>query len=322
MLWDISIAGLDDAIRHHLNHLADFGILMVDREWKIVRTNRGASSLLGAADDLAGVAFQGLLGEGAEFPPGWEFAVPGAPPLDLESVKASQRSMILRVPGGVAVECRGYFWAGSELGLVTLERRTQVDLRSLETMTQIRNEFTTSARELSKKNAELLAANETITRLLNTDDLTGIPNRRKLRADLHREVSFASRHGAPLCLLYFDLDYFKRVNDQLGHDAGDRVLAAFAGRLRELVRVEDHLGRIGGEEFVAVLPGTELSGATALAERIRASMHLEPVLPELLVTVSVGVAEWIPEEDIEQFLKRADEALYGAKGAGRDRVVS
>jgi diguanylate cyclase (GGDEF)-like protein len=121
-----------------------------------------------------------------------------------------------------------------------------------------------------------------------------------------------------------DLDDFKRVNDAYGHEAGDRVLVAFASRLRESVRESDLVARLGGEEFALVLPEIDLDGALAMAERVRRRLTDEPIgaagAVTLLVTASFGVAEASAAPDWSALLRRADAALYAAKGAGKNRV--
>jgi two-component system, cell cycle response regulator len=133
------------------------------------------------------------------------------------------------------------------------------------------------------------------------------------------------RHGRPISVIMCDLDHFKQVNDLHGHGAGDIVLVGFGDRVRQKLRGTDLAGRIGGEEFLLVLPETEVAGALLLAERLRASLsdtpHLLPKGP-IQVTCSFGVAQWVQEDkDAGALLGRADEALYAAKRQGRNKVV-
>ena len=132
-------------------------------------------------------------------------------------------------------------------------------------------------------------------------------------------VSAARRHERPLTIAIVDIDHFKSVNDTHGHAAGDRVLAAVAGSLREQLRAEDQLGRLGGEEFLVLLPDTDSAAAGHVAEKLRAEVAAAPT--PVPVTVSIGVAGWDGETP-EDLLHRADEALYAAKQAGRDRVLA
>ena len=130
------------------------------------------------------------------------------------------------------------------------------------------------------------------------------------------------RHGTPLALVSLDLDGLKRVNDSAGHEAGDEVLTSFAALLAALCRAEDLPARLGGDEFCVLLPGTELAGAQGLAERVLAAVRSCGALAQRGVTVSAGVAQWSSKELPDDFLRRADKALYAAKRAGGDAVKS
>ncbi len=161
-----------------------------------------------------------------------------------------------------------------------------------------------------------------------TDELTGLYNRRYLFAHLSEVLGRIPESGNETALMLFDIDHFKQVNDRFGHPAGDEVLRELAGRAMRQVRSVDLVGRLGGEEFVVVMPETSLSGAVVVAERLRAAVADEPfILKEnggkLPITVSVGIAvTGVEKETQESLLKRADEALYAAKNAGRNRVVA
>jgi two-component system cell cycle response regulator len=170
--------------------------------------------------------------------------------------------------------------------------------------------------ELRRRNAEL----ETLTR---TDALTGICNRRHLEERLHDMLSAAHRHHQPAAVLMIDVDHFKRVNDTLGHAGGDAVLRQVADRLHQRVRLEDVVGRWGGEEFLVLGAATDATAAEALAGRLLAAVAGSPFAIEgagdVGVTVSIGCAAGI--DDAEALLRRADAALYEAKAKGRNRVV-
>jgi two-component system cell cycle response regulator len=161
---------------------------------------------------------------------------------------------------------------------------------------------------------EIVAQAERLEALLFEDPLTGLSNRRFILTQLGGMVSGARRHDRPLTIAIIDVDNFKTVNDTRGHAEGDRVLAAVAHALREHLRAEDQLGRLGGEEFLALLPETDARAANKAAEKMRASVA------EVGVTVSIGWAAWGGEE-ADELLGRADDALYTAKARGRDCVV-
>lgn len=161
-----------------------------------------------------------------------------------------------------------------------------------------------------------------IARRSQIDGLTKLPNREAFERRLAEECERAVRHQQPVALCFIDIDYFKSVNDSLGHGYGDAVLAAVAESLRAAARTIDIVARYGGEEFVVIAPGTWSSDAVVLAERLRKSVStLRPDSLDQPVTISVGVAG-LPEHaaDAESLLRRADEALYVAKRAGRDRT--
>lgn len=161
-----------------------------------------------------------------------------------------------------------------------------------------------------------------------TDELTGLYNRRYLFAHLNEVLGRVSDGGGQTAVMLFDIDHFKLVNDRYGHPAGDEVLRELAGRAVRQVRSVDLVGRLGGEEFVVVMPETSLSGAVVVAERLRTAVADAPfVLREdgakLPVTVSIGIAvTGVEDETQESLLKRADDALYAAKRDGRNRTVT
>jgi len=176
--------------------------------------------------------------------------------------------------------------------------------------------------ELVDKAAALKEANVAITRIAATDHLTGLANRRSYYASLKRAVSLARRHGSLLTLVSLDLDGLKGVNDSAGHEAGDEVLTSFAALLGGLCRIEDLPGRLGGDEFSLLLPGIDLNGSRRLVERLLTAVRSCPALERRGVTVSGGVAQWLPDERADDLLRRADEALYAAKRGGGDAVAS
>ncbi len=164
---------------------------------------------------------------------------------------------------------------------------------------------------------------ERLRRLSTTDGLTGLFNRRHLDETLTTELERALRYNAPLSIMMFDVDHFKRFNDEHGHDQGDRVLQAIAQSLQEHVRKVDVPCRYGGEEFLAILPGTNQAGAIIVSERLRHAIEQMEV-DGLNVTISIGVAS-VPELDVRSsatLVEAADSALYRAKRAGRNQVIA
>jgi two-component system, cell cycle response regulator len=156
------------------------------------------------------------------------------------------------------------------------------------------------------------------------DALTGLANRRALDARLEQEIERAGTGAAPLCVLILDIDFFKRVNDQHGHEGGDVVLRTLAVLIGRAAPERCLAGRLGGEEFMIVMPGVPAREAVALAERLRAAWAETTVLlpggGAVRSTVSFGIAAAQPGETAAALARRADMALYAAKRAGRDRV--
>lgn len=165
-----------------------------------------------------------------------------------------------------------------------------------------------------------------LDRQASLDPLTGTLNRRAFAVFVEKELARSRRHNQPLSVLMMDLDHFKQINDRLGHSGGDDVLCRFVAVAERELRGEDILCRFGGEEFVALLPGTRAEHAFVAAERLREAFAVEAAalaatvytLP-FAITASVGIGELSAEEDFEGLLRRADEALYRAKAAGRNR---
>lgn len=173
--------------------------------------------------------------------------------------------------------------------------------------------------------ARLREAMTALEELGETDVLTGLHNRRYLEGKMLEERTRSARYGTVVSLVIIDIDHFKRVNDTLGHLAGDEVLRQVASRIQSHVRACDTVARYGGEEFVLVLPETEENGAKVVASRLLQAVRQTPVtygeIP-VAVTISAGVCQWV-DMAMEQSaaIERADRALYCAKEQGRDRVV-
>jgi len=172
---------------------------------------------------------------------------------------------------------------------------------------------------------ELLDAREELRVQATHDSLTGLWNRASILETLDKELARAQREGHPLAMLMIDVDHFKLVNDTHGHQAGDAMLREVARRIRSTIRRYDTAGRYGGEEFVVVLPATDLAGGMTQAERIRQTIAGEGVAASgklVEVTCSIGVCSWPASGpgDAPLLIHGADEALYQAKRSGRNRV--
>jgi diguanylate cyclase len=157
----------------------------------------------------------------------------------------------------------------------------------------------------------------------NVDPLTGIPNRRAYQSRLQEELARCARENKSLCLIVWDIDHFKSINDRYGHEIGDGVLSCIARKISLRLRRTDFVARLGGEEFVALLPNCDIENARLLAEQLRqeiAQCHIESTQGLVNVTVSCGIAEYNPDDSESSLFARADAALYRAKGDGRNRV--
>jgi diguanylate cyclase (GGDEF)-like protein len=170
---------------------------------------------------------------------------------------------------------------------------------------------------LSERNARLVARLAAEARV---DKLTGVLNRRGFEERAAVEVERARREGYPVGVASFDIDYFKRVNDEWGHDAGDRVLERLGAVFRTESRSVDIIGRLGGEEFVALLPSADSEQTLAYAERVRLAFATSVDREAPNVTVSAGAVSAVRPEGAEELLQAADSALYAAKRGGRDRA--
>ncbi len=173
---------------------------------------------------------------------------------------------------------------------------------------------------IALENARLFSE---VQRLAITDSMTGLYNRRHFLELAEREFERIQRYPGPLSIILFDIDYFKRVNDTLGHLAGDQALRMLAETCRKTIRQADTLGRYGGEEFLVLLPNTDLENAVAQAERLRCQVESLPIPTErgtIKITISLGVAGYRPGDTLDSLIRRADDAMYHAKNNGRNRV--
>lgn len=178
--------------------------------------------------------------------------------------------------------------------------------------------------QLYRRSNALAAANARIEELAQIDELTGAYNRRYIMKSLGEKIT-RIQHGAHGCIALIDLDHFKRINDRFGHPVGDEVLRRFARAIFANIRMIDKLGRYGGEEFLLVLPDTNVDQALLIVERLRsiiAEQDWSGVAPDLTLTLSAGLSEIASNDTPEDLLARADRALYRAKDAGRNRVLA
>lgn len=260
--------------------------------------------------------------------------MPGLNGFDLaERMRSSARTRnvpIIFVTGNGLDPSRTFL--GYEAGAVDFLIKP-VEPRVLESKVSVFVELYQQRRELRERNAELerqLNINETMAEELRkahgkavhealTDALTGVPNRRHILQLGDAALSDRRRQTQPLSLAILDLDHFKGINDTHGHHMGDAVLRAFCDHVSERMRTSHMLGRLGGEEFLLLMPGTSIDEAALVMERVRKSLQ-----PHARVeyTFSAGLAQAAPGEALAAVIERADEALYEAKRTGRDRSVT
>ncbi len=202
--------------------------------------------------------------------------------------------------------------------VLALRRRAERLDRLVETRT---TELRLANADLNRKSAELASTVSKLDELASTDKLTGTWNRRYLEAIAKQEISRSKRDQNPISTMIFDIDRFKEINDRHGHATGDQVLAELCQVVRGELRSSDIFARMGGDEFVIVLPQASLAASVTLAGRIRKVVANQAVPDGRRVTLSLGVAEWMPGEAFEDWVARADRALYAAKRTGRDRVL-
>lgn len=177
-------------------------------------------------------------------------------------------------------------------------------------------------KRLQRVNDELKQKNERLQAISVTDSLTGLFNHRHIIERLQEHVSSSTRYQHDLSVMMLDIDHFKKVNDTYGHPFGDEVLERMSATIRKVIRVVDIAGRYGGEEFLVVMPETDLQEAVGIGERVRRAMEALTWQPPITLTVSGGVAAWQPGESASRLISRADALLYEAKKAGRNQVKS
>ena len=176
-------------------------------------------------------------------------------------------------------------------------------------------------RELTKERIRMM---EKLQKLAVTDGLTKLYNSRSFYSQLETEVDRVNRYKHPLSLLLLDLDHFKDYNDNFGHLEGDKVLVRFSQIIKSCLRTNDSAYRYGGEEFTVILPETGGAEAKTVGQRIRSALEAERFSPqngeEVTITISIGVTEYHPKEELSAFIKRADKAMYLSKQNGRNKV--
>jgi diguanylate cyclase len=206
--------------------------------------------------------------------------------------------------------------------IISMLEEALVETRALHTVNEVavaRQQVALAELRIERLKTEL----ELVSKLVREDQLTGALNRRGLDDALEREVARSERLKTPLCVALLDLDNFKNVNDALGHHVGDQVLSHLVNMVMQTIRTNDMIGRYGGDEFLVLMPGSQIEDAYEVISRLKRRLALTPLrceTQELLVTFSAGVAMRHQGEDTQTMIQRADHAMYEAKTAGRDRI--
>lgn len=277
-------------VRMLLDSIKDYAIFGLDRDGRITLWNAGGERLTGyATNDILGAPVTKLHHDPA---------VIDELPQALAAGRLEYERWMYRKDGS-------RFWADS---VITPILDSSASVRGFSVIVR----DATWRKQLDQRRDELMAQ---IRHLARSDDLTGLPNRRRFHEELDRELARSRRSETPLCVAMVDLDGFKGYNDRLGHLAGDDLLASTANAWSGAVRETDMLARYGGDEFAVILPECPLDEAGAVLERLRAATP-EPV------TCSAGIACAGSGDSAETLIRRADVALYRAKRSGRDTAVA
>ena len=203
---------------------------------------------------------------------------------------------------------------GNSINLVSIIRDVTQKVILEEVLEAREKQYKELAKELERKNISL-------SERVSIDNLTGIKNRYYFDERIKEEVDLAKRQKASFSLLLFDLDHFKLVNDNFGHDVGDKVLKRVTDAVSKIIRSYDIFARWGGEEFVVLMPNTTEAEAVPAAEKIRKTVE-DISHPDIeKITISIGIAIWEADDDVDQIFVKADKALYTAKNQGRNRVI-
>ncbi|MCX7982489.1 MAG: GGDEF domain-containing protein [Syntrophales bacterium] len=305
------IIQIPEIIHLYFENFSESGLLIIKKSGEIVDCNSGFTKMLGLAKKPLGHNIK-------------EFISNGSLKLKIPNDSFTKISLLFRNDRKCELFTKGYIFKLNdnleEYYLIIFDQHRLTYNELVAKLSKLNDEVVDLSRQLKKKNSQLKEAINTVKRIMNTDHLTGILNRRAFEKSLKREISFAIRHKMPLSIIMIDIDHFKKINDTYGHETGDLVLKRFAITIQKSLREEDILGRFGGEEFILALPNTNSEHALDASERIRQKIEQKKIrYIRGNITASFGITEFSPSDDIRSLLKRADDALYEAKRNGRNR---
>lgn len=301
-----------EAFNRFLVELSDMIIVVLDKDLKIRKYNKAfANMLVYSEEEIIGLNFSELLEEAINL------KLPSHGRTRKQQLKFKNQVIAREKWLGFSFDC--YIINEDDWYLLTGSYQLPEREEYFKKLTKLNNQLTNKTRELTSKNLELKKSREIIEKLLRTDELTGISNRRAFNEFFEKIYSLARRHASPLSLVIIDLDDFKIINDTYGHKAGDQVLKAVGKLLAATIRQEDIAARIGGDEFTVLLPETGINEANEFVSRVNLKLE-ELSLDEIpyKLSASFGVAELNQKETMDEFFRRADKNLYIAKNSNKN----
>ena len=299
-----------DLVIDYVNQISTICAVLIDRQMTILDCNLAFQESIGAGSKPVGDKITAYL-------------VPADRNIGLEPPEQGfqKKEFTLLGQTGTQLDMVGYIARTAEGYIVFCERAWISEDSIFEEISQINNQLANITRDLNKKNKALEKANMTINEIMRSDALTGIANRRHFFEYFQKMHAHAIRHKTPLSLVMADIDHYKAVNDHYGHQVGDEVLFEFAQLLKKNCREEDFPARYGGEEFAILLVPANEDEAFNQVERLRSTIE-KTVFSDykLRITASFGITSLRDSESIDTLLRKADQALYAAKIAGRNQV--
>lgn len=291
----------------------DMPIVTLTKEFRIKEYNDAFEKLVGISDNITNNLFEDIVGK-----------------INISSEKIIDKNnnikeinCIYKSNQGSITHLHGSLIKKENEILIIFKNFLISESNIVNEISKMNIEMSNLTREMTKKNIQLKKANAKITKLINTDFLTGIPNRKYFFERLEELVSLKKRKEClSIGVIFIDIDFFKRVNDTYGHDVGDLVLIKFSQMLRENLRKEDIVARIGGEEFCVITQCVEENCLFDIAEKLRKSseaMVIENINEK--ITASFGATFYKEWEDVDSFVKRADSNMYIAKTNGRNQTI-